>query len=425
MKKHCGIGLVMFALVGCASTLYPTINTDYTNEQWRSQVETNPNAWTTKADAWFLNGDPTVTDNQDVSASEAAAMTTMQVKVPTFTDIKTNGSFKVQIFGTHERNSVYIYGPNAKARMVSVQVRGDRLCVDQGDQLKANLSDVIVRIGVQDLGRLTHQGSGTVEGLSVRSTGLMVDSNATGDIILSGDMNLRKLIAQGNGSVTVLGANAPVVDVIMTGRGSVNLSGNVGIHDVNHKGFGDFNVIGANSDSVSVYAQGVGKLGFSGNFDIKQVQAHYSTCILMQTSNSQSIYAYAYDKAKIGMAGWTKNLTVYTSDNAKFLGRYLQSDNAYVRASDASHINVSAKIRVFAAATDSASVYFFGEPSLLSQFVSGRGTVIPIWENRSRDAIQKTNPQPSSFAPHAAYKDDPSAVRYRWVHGQLKAFPAS
>ena len=38
MKLRLGLGLLVLVLSGCVSTLYPTINADYTNEQWQSEV---------------------------------------------------------------------------------------------------------------------------------------------------------------------------------------------------------------------------------------------------------------------------------------------------------------------------------------------------------------------------------------------------
>lgn len=415
MRIHYALGFILLTLAGCASRVYPTLNTDYANEQWRQQIETNPNAWTQDADAWFLTGGTT---KVEADAPETAAISTMQVKVPQFTTIRTNGSYQVQLFGAKGNpNSVFIYGPNAEVRQVNIQVRGNMLCLDQGDQPKANLKHVIVRIGVGDLNKLTIRGSGSVEGLSLNSTSLILDSKSSQRVILSGSMNVKRIISSGNGNVTVLGANTPQLDVMMSGEGTVNVSGNVGIRRLMHEGIGDFNLIGANSDGVTVCARGSGKLGFSGNFDIKNVEAHDHTCVLMMSSQSQSPTFYLYDQSKVGVAGWTNSVTVYTYNNAKFLGRYLSADNAYVRAANDSHINVAARSRIFAAATDSASIYYFGESAILTQFVSGHGVVVPMWDNSS-SYKDRPSQRPVSFAPVSSQKYDKDA-KYRWVNGRL------
>lgn len=425
MRLFILLGLFLLALSGCVSRAYPTLNNNYANEQWRSQVDTDPDVWLKGADAWFLSGDPKVSLVKDKHVAETEAISTMQVKASDFSNIQIAGSFQVQIFGTHgEPNSLYIYGPNADVRKISVQMRGNLLCIDQADP-KVNLKNVIVRIGVGELSRLTHEGSGTVEGLMLNSTGLVIESKASGDTYLSGNMNLKRLNLNGVGTVTVLGANTPVLDVTMRGLGTVNIGGNVGLRSLDHEGMGDFNLIGANSDGMNVMAKGGGKLGFYGNFNIKNVEVRGHACVLMMTSQSQSAYVYVYDQAKVGISGWTHDLTVYTSDSAKFWGRYLQADNVYARASDDSHINVTGRVRVFAAATNTASVYFYGEPSVLTQFVSGYGTVIPMWNSGSqyKDSY-KDRPMPGVTNSTPVYPHYKPNAKYRWRNGHLEQVTA-
>jgi hypothetical protein len=57
------------------------------------------------------------------------------------------------------------------------------------------------------------------------------------------------------------------------------------------------------------------------------------------------------------------------------------AQSAYARAYDNSHINVTATNKMYAAALNNGSIYFFGSPNLMSQFLSGNGTVIPVWND--------------------------------------------
>lgn len=418
MRIHYALGFVLLTLAGCASRVYPTLNTDYANEQWRQQVETDPSAWTSDTDAWFQTGGSSKAEMADSDAPETAAISTMQVKVPQFSNIRTNGSYQVQLFGAKgDLNSVYVYGPNADVRQVSIQVRGNMLCIEQTDP-KANLKNVIIRIGVGELSALTYRGAGTVEGVGLNSTSLIIDAKGARRLTLSGNMNVKRITSAGNGNVTVLGANTPELDVTMSGEGSVNVIGNVGVRRVVHDGIGDFNVIGANSDGVTVCARGNGKLSFSGHFDIKNVEARNHTCVLMMTSQSHAPIFTLYDQAKVGVAGWADSLNVYTYNNAKFLGRYLSTDNAYVRAANYSHINVLGKTRVFAAATGNASIYYFGESAILTQFVSDYGTVLPMWDSSSAYKDRAVFTRPAGFTAASPKKYD-SRAKYRWVNGRL------
>ena len=73
MRIHYALGLVLLTLAGCASRTYPTLNTDYANEQWRQQIETDPNAWTRDTDAWFQTGGSSKAELEDHNAPETAA----------------------------------------------------------------------------------------------------------------------------------------------------------------------------------------------------------------------------------------------------------------------------------------------------------------------------------------------------------------
>ncbi|MCP6769734.1 hypothetical protein NL529_33295, partial [Klebsiella pneumoniae] len=73
------------------------------------------------------------TEEANRQAPYADAISTTVVNVADFSQIKVNGSFQVQIFGTYGHNSVYVYGPNAGVSNVAVSVNGDKLSIRQKD----------------------------------------------------------------------------------------------------------------------------------------------------------------------------------------------------------------------------------------------------------------------------------------------------
>lgn len=390
MKRYSFFAAIILAflfLAGCANR-NPSVRTDLSQENWQRGVETNPRQWMSGADRWFMTGDPSAIEMADRVAPSVVAMSTMQVKVPDFTNIKVDGAFQVQIFGTYECNSVYLYGPNEAVRDVSVEYRNGTLFVHQVKQSRM-MRNVIVRIGVQNLHTLTQLGCGTIEAIQIRSTALCIyaSANSTGNIYLSGNVNLWRVIHFGRGSINVWGANTPQLDIYSSGFGALNICGNVGVRSITHHQRGEINIIGVNTDSLKINTDGSGKIGLQGVMNIRQVCARGNTCVFAYTSNSASIYAYAYDHAVIGIAGCTEDLTVETSGSARFYGRYLCAQNAFVRARNTSHINVSAANKIFASAINSSSVYFFGTPNNLSQFISGNGVVIPMWNGVSNGCV--------------------------------------
>ncbi|MCW5583126.1 MAG: DUF2807 domain-containing protein, partial [Gammaproteobacteria bacterium] len=386
MKRYLSIGLIFLsylALVSCtAPTRYPTLNTDLTKETWMREVDTNPNKWTRGASRWFLTGDPSAAEKTIRHASYSEAVSTMSVRVPNFSNIKVNGDFQVQIFGTYGNNSVYVYGPNDGVRQAIVQVKGDTLCVDQVRKVSGSIRQVIVRIGVNQLNSLVQLGRGTVEGIQLRSNYLSVVSRGSGNVYLAGKMNLKSVINTGRGCISIFGANTPVLDIKTAGTGITNVSGNVGVRSIMHHGRTDINVIGANSDNLKIYADGRGKIGINGIVNLREIKAHNNVRIYAYNLSSTDLYAYVYDRVRVGLAGAAQNVYIDAFKASCVGARDLCAATAYVRAHHSAHINIAASDKIFAAATENSSVYFFGTPNIMSQHVNGNGTVIPIWSYR-------------------------------------------
>jgi hypothetical protein len=181
----------------------------------------------------------------------------------------------------------------------------------------------------------------------------------------------------------VFGARTPWLEIRTAGAASVNVSGNVGVRKIVHHGVGNVNIIGANSDGLKIYADGRGKIGIRGHVNLREVRARDKTGVFICNANSNSLYTWATDDARIGMSGTAENLYVDATKSSRFEGRSLCVTNAYVRAHDVAHINVSASNKIFASATENGSVYFFGSPNMMSQYVSGLGVVIPVWSENS------------------------------------------
>lgn len=382
MKRYLSLGLILLtsiSLTGCStSNRHPTLKDNLTQETWMREVDTNPNKWTRGADKWFLTGDPASTR---IPAYNQMPVGTLKVAVPAFTKIKINGDFQVQIFGTYGSNSVYVYGPNDAVTATVINAHGDTLFLNQQKKVPHSMRQVIVRIGVNRLSSIVQLGRGRVEGIQLRSSCLDVVSTGSGHMYLAGNMNLKTLVNLGSSCVSVFGANTPELDIKTGGTGVTNVSGNVGVRSIMHHGRNDINIIGANSNNLKIYADGRGKIGINGIVNLREVKARDFTRVYAYKLRSTDLYVYTFDQARVGLAGWGNNVYLDAFKNSCIGARDLCANNAYVRAHQNSHINIAAGNKIFAAATEHGSIYFFGSPNIMSQFVSGNGTIIPIWTN--------------------------------------------
>ena len=421
MKRYIAIGMLILGILALASCAYqgsPFPRSDLTNETWQQNVEANPGQWAQGADRWFLSGDPNRAEEASRQAPESSAISTMQVRVPAFNNIKVSGPFQVQIFGSLEQNSVYVYGPNEEVRQIAVAVHGNTLEVKvAGDPAGTRqMGQVIVRIGIVNLQSLVQQGAGRIEGRQVRSTSLKIISSGSGTIYLAGNLNVKCIEQSGSGSVNVWGAITPVLDIESTGSGCVNVSGNVGIRMIKHYGTSNINIIGANSDALNIDAGGTGKIGIRGFVNVREIKAKDRTCVYICGSNSANLCVYLSGEARVGISGRANDLYVDARGDSRFWGRSLCTMNAYVRASDNAHINVMASNKIFASAVNNSSVYFFGTPDLMSQFVSGNGTVIPIWFDNKRACMVEAFPvYKDSYPVHRAHYQ-----KYNWKNKKLR-----
>lgn len=382
-------------LTGCASTKHnPYPNDQLINENWANQVDKNPNVWARGADRWFREGQASQVEMANRHAPVSDAVTTTQIHAAQFNQIRIEGDFDVQLFGTFEKDSVFFYGPNAGVRQLTVNVNNGILCIGQDKGASSVLMHrVIVRIGVNYLRSITQAGCGLIEGVNLHSNSLVVNSSGPGPMYLAGNLRLRHVSNTGAGNITIYGVNTSCFNVDTTGTGNTNLTGDVSIRRIKHCGSGDINIIGASPRcAMSIDTDGAGKIGIAGSAHITNILAKGNTCVLVCSLVGTSLRVCEYGRAVVGVVGVSQNLVVDTYNSSRFNGRYLCVRTAFVRAHDYSHINVSAGDKIFAASTESGSIYFYGEPKVMSQFVSGAGVVVPLWSTMYRSCgAQRVN----------------------------------
>lgn len=375
-----GILLSTLILVGCAVGRYPYPKTELGPETWRGAVETSSRPWALKADQWFLEGALSPAAMQNRFAPVGEAISRQSVRVSNFHNIRINGDFQVQLVGVKCDNYVTIDGPNEKVRALSIGVDRDVLFIEQSKKAPPGMGQVVVRIGIKQLRELVHNGQGSVEGIRLMSDSLNVMSSGCGNVFLAGHLNTRKIIAKGPGTINIFTIEAYNTIIETMGYGSVNLDAKRGVWltGITHQGTGNINVIGARSQSLTINTVGSGKIGLHGNVNIREIRASGKTCVLIDDSTSDLPCIYVYDEASVGIAGRAGIFTAYTTRNSHLWTRYLVAHTAYVEASGQSHMNVYATNKIFARANDYATVYYYGNPGILSPFENGDGVVIDM-----------------------------------------------
>ena len=388
MKAYNLLGLFCLGVLGLTSCANNTnyynsqVKPDLVHETWLKEINLNPNQWTTNTDDWFVTGKPSNFERSDMNAPYSKAISTMSVRVPDYTKLKVDGRMHVQIVGLQDHNSAFVFGPNDAVREVIIEVNGDTLFIHEPKNCNGSgMDQVIVRLGIRNLQKLTTSGNVEIEGRDVSSDSLSIDSSSMKDTALKGSgLNLSSINQMGYGNVTVLGAETPVLNIKTAAKGCVNVSGRVGIHQITNNG-GTIHILGADSDALSIAASGPSYTSIVGYVNLKKLVAGNSSQVYAYWVNSNGAYVTLYENAHVGLAGAIKNLNVDASNMSRFDGQYLRGENVYVRTRDWSHANVNSSHKLFAAALDSSSIYFFGSPNIVSRYTARDGIVIPVWND--------------------------------------------
>ncbi len=388
-------------LTACASTTQrSSFDQILLNENWIQKINTNPDIFVKHADPWFLSGSANGIENSVKDMPYSSAISMLKVRVPNFTNLTVNGPFQVQIVPTKTRNKVSVIGPNNQVRQLMFSVNGNTLNIAVPKDAPINCNNVIVRIEMRELNQLINSGPGDVLGRNIATSHLKISAYGSGHIYLVGRMNVTNISHFGSGCIVLIGADTPCLIVKIIGNGNLNISGRVGLQTLNQTGNGYVNIIGLDSNSLNIGASGAGKISLAGYAKVKNVVAVDSSQIYLYWVLTDDLHIIGRNNARIALAGCAENLDINLSDNAQFLGKYLHANQVYVRTADASHANVSAARRIYAAASGNSGIYFYGSPTIISRYVSGQSAIVPVWKDM---AVPEVLPSP----PPSAYMNRP------------------
>jgi hypothetical protein len=119
----------------------------------------------------------------------------------------------------------------------------------------------------------------------------------------------------------------------------------------------------------------------AGNANLRKINTYDSSRVYLYWVSSNGIYANIHDSSRVGLGGTANNMDAEVSGTARFEGRYLRTNNVYVRTRGYSHANVNPVQKLFANAMDNSSIYFFNSPNVVSRYTTGNGIIIPIFDD--------------------------------------------
>ncbi len=260
-----------------------------------------------------------------------------------FNRVKIIGRFQVNLHTRKSADSITFHGPQYDLNHVKWYIANHELVVtmEQGYQLKEGL--IYLDVNTHHLTSFTYQGSGavTAQSLSARSLDLSIKNN--GPTRLEGDFVLHQALLGGNGVTHIKGAHGQNIELTLTGRTKVQIVGTIQLSRLKMK----------NNAWLS---------------------AHWlkSSILIMRLR----------DQAYTQLAGSVDFLDVALRDQARFNGRYLRAQRAFVKTQNQSEADIDVVEAQHSLATGTSNIYFYDLPLMRADFMAENGSVLDMreWE---------------------------------------------
>ncbi len=187
---------------------------------------------------------------------------------------------------------------------------------------------------------------------------------------------------QGNGEINAT-INSSALDVFLQNSGTTRMSGSLGIRRLEIKGDGFVQINGIKSQNLQLKITGKPRVQLVGMANISSIDLNSDAILSLYWVKSQQLIIREKGRSVIQLAGVVDKLDVELWDAARFRGRYLRANTAFVKTHDNSVAEMSAVKRQHTLALDTSDIQFFNIPSLKTDFMANNGAVLDMrdWNN--------------------------------------------
>ena len=264
------------------------------------------------------------------------------IQVPAFTRVVIHGKLNVNVHTGYSQAKVLLHGDPRDLAPMKVQVVNGVLHVTEPKKYP-RFGGVQVDINTRYLNAFEYHGAGVVTATGLRSHLLDLVIDNKGRTIVSGyRLGLRSLYVSGGGYTEVSGINSPSLQLKIAGGSQVKLSGMANLTKLNlkdKKGNGRVSFYWVKSDTLIVRGGG---------------------------------------KSYIQLAGVVNKLDLELWNEARFNGRYLRVDRAFVKTHHKSVAEMSAVKRQHTLAMDTSDIHFYNLSTLRTDYMADQGAVLDM-----------------------------------------------
>lgn len=255
-----------------------------------------------------------------------------------FNRVMIEGRINVNLHTGYAKPQIILRGDPRDLANTFTEVKSNRLLIyfNKGYPCFGTVS---ADIRGRNLNAFTFHGAGNVTGLKLHSGFLDLFINNPGTTRLGGSIYLHKLAVRGGGTTMISGVSSRNLTLVMADRPHVQLNGMMNLSHLRLEGQGMLSLYWVKSDDLTIRAK---------------------------------------DQAFVQLAGITNRLDVELCDKARFNGRYLRANRAFVKTRGHSVAEMSAVKHQHTLATDASDIYFYNLAQTRTDFMAYNGSVLDM-----------------------------------------------
>lgn len=248
---------------------------------------------------------------------------------------------------------VYVH-PNAKYSQIILHGEGDDIL---NTSRIINDGELVVTVGkgypkaprlradiyTNYLSSFAYHGSGNIviKGLTSKCMDLLIDNNR--DTLIEGNFSLRRVKLMNSGHTKIHGARGCAMFLSITDNAKLKLSGYTNIATLNMSGNSNLSLYWVKSKTLNINLKG---------------------------------------NARLQLAGITEILNIELWDKSIFNGRYLMSQNSFVKTHNNSIAKISVTKNQHTLAQDRSDIHYYFLPKTKTDFMAENGAILDMreWE---------------------------------------------
>ncbi len=186
----------------------------------------------------------------------------------------------------------------------------------------------------------------------------------------------------GSGSIVAQSLYSSSIDLFIHNDGPTYLAGSFTLHKAAFGGRGKIRINGIQGANCTLILSGNTKVQIKGTFQLSELKMKNHAWLSAYWLKSHVLKIRMRDQAYAQLAGTVDFMDTALRDTARFNGRYLRAQRAFVRTADQTEADINVVEAQHTLATGSSNIYFYDLPDMRADFMVEDGSVLDLreWE---------------------------------------------